>query len=223
MAKVTKNVFDNDIRKLPKYTTPVGELAFGFITEPSKEFVEDGQYFAKLKFPAEDKNIKKLIDLIDKEREAAYNTACESVGKKIKEADASYKMEEDKDGNETGFVVINFKRNATTKDKNGNKKDVRIPIFDSMGRPVDKDGLEVWGGSELVVSFRLVPFYTAGVGAGVSHRLEAIQLLKVVSGTSANAEEYGFEQHADGYAADGEESDAEEEVEVATKDEEADY
>lgn len=63
-------------------------------------------------------------------------------------------------------------------------------------KPAPKDGLEVWGGSELVVSFRLVPFYTAGVGAGVSHRLEAIQLLKVVTGNSANAEEYGFEQHA---------------------------
>ena len=105
-------------------------------------------------------------------------------------------MEEDEDGNETGNVLFNFKRKAVRIDKKGNEKPVKLVLFDSVGRPVEQEGLELWGGSEIAVAFKLVPFYTAGVGVGVSHRIEAIQIIKAVAGgDNRSAEQFGFKKH----------------------------
>ena len=50
----------------------------------------------------------------------------------------------------------------------------------------------VWSGSEMKVSAELVPYYTAMVGAGVSMRLRAVQITKLVEGGNGNAKGYGF-------------------------------
>lgn len=192
---------DIDVRKLDQHTTAVGELAFGYITEPSTEYDEKGQYFLKLRFPAESKEAKRLIKIIDDAAQQAYDMAMERIEsaaerKKLKRADPSYSMEEDEDGNETGNVLFNFKRKAVRVDKKGNEKPVTLRLFDSIGRPVEQEGLELWGGSEIAVAFKLVPFYTAGVGVGVSHRIEAIQIIKAVAGGDGRtAEQFGFQKH----------------------------
>lgn len=207
---------DIDVRKLPQHTTAVGELAFGYITEPSTEYDEKGQYFLKLRFPAESKEAKRLIKIIDDAAEKAYDMAMERIEsaaerKKLKRADPSYSMEEDEDGNETGNVLFNFKRKAVRVDKKGNEKPVKLVLFDSIGRPVEQEGLELWGGSEIAVAFKLVPFYTAGVGVGVSHRIEAIQIIKAVAGgDNRSAEQFGFKKH-EGFVAAADEADEQEE------------
>ena len=222
MAPKRESIFkDIDVRKLPQYTTAVGELAFGYITEPSTEYDEKGQYFLKLKFPAESKEAKRLVKIIDEAAQQAYDMAMERIEsaaerKKLKRADPSYSLEEDEDGNETGNIIFNFKRKATRIDKKGNEKPVKLVLFDSVGRNVEQEGLELWGGSEIAVAFKLVPFYTAGVGVGVSHRIEAIQIIKAVAGgDNRSAEQFGFKKHEGAFigneAADDEvEDDAEE-------------
>jgi len=57
----------------------------------------------------------------------------------------------------------------------------------------------VWSGSEMKVSAELIPYYTAMAGAGVSMRLRAVQVTKLVEGGSSNAKGYGFDNVKDGY------------------------
>ena len=208
MAYNKKNIFaDVDIRALKQHTTPVGIATSAFIIVPSTEYDENGQYFVRLKLKTDDKATQKLIKLIDDSREWAFNEAVERLElpkdkKACKMADPSYKTEEDEDGNETGYTIFNFKRKAVRMTKNGDLKPITLPLFDSMLQPVDREGLDVWSGSEIAVAFKLCPFYTPQVGAGVSHRLEAIQLIKVVSGgsDSRSATEFGFERNETGFA-----------------------
>ena len=198
MAKKQENPFDHvDIRKLPILHTGPAEVNMAFLTEPSTAFNEDGVYTVRIRLPEDSPEAKKLCKLIDKARDEAYTTACEFYGKKnLKRADPSYKVEEDDEGNETGYVLFNFKRNATYKDKNDNLKAINLPLFDSMGQKVDKEGLEIWRGSTVAVAFRLKPFYVPSLGCGVTHRLEAVQVIKAVSGGERTADEYGFSTQA---------------------------
>ena len=50
-------------------------------------------------------------------------------------------------------------------------------------------------------SAELVHWFTAMAGAGVSLRLRAVQITKLVEGGSGNAEGYGFEAVDGGYVA----------------------
>ena len=162
----------------------------------------------RLRLPSAAKSTQQLIKLIDSSAKEAYDMALERLEtpaekKKCKQADVSYKQEEDDDGNETGNTLFSFKRKAIRRDKNDNIKPVKLQLFDSVGQPVDKEGLDVWGGSEIAIAFKLVPFYTAGAGAGVSHRIEAIQLIKIVSGgDSRTAADFGFQKQAGGFTGD---------------------
>lgn len=195
---------DLDIRKLKQYRTPVGEAALCFLTSPSTEFNEDGVYTVKLRFKADDPKIINLLKVIDAAADAAYQEVYDLAEtprdkKAITRATKSYKFEEDNDGNETGYVLINFKRNATRKDrKTGEKKAIHLPMFNNVLTPVNCEDIDLWNGSELIVAFKLVPF-SKSIGVGVSHRMEAVQVIKaVVGGAGGNAESYGFTEIDDG-------------------------
>lgn len=198
MARQTETFKDVDIRKLPQYSTPIGIAAQCFLTKPSTEYDEDGAYFVKLKLPADEPATKKLLKIIDKAIDDAFSTAEEKAEtgkerKALKRATPSYKMEEDEDGVETGNVLINFKRKAVRTTKDGDKKPIRLPLYDAGLRPIDPNEIELWGGSEIVIAFKLVPFNVGSVGVGVSHRLEGVQVIKAVAGgDNRTAESFGF-------------------------------
>ena len=219
MIDKKKNIFsDTDSRKLEMHVTPTAEAALAYIVTPSTEYKENGQYYIRIRLKDGEKETQALVDLIEKERKAAFDMAMERLEtpkekKALKLATPAYHTEEDDDGNETGYIVFNFKRNATYTDKKSGKlKALALPIFDSMGQPVDKDNLEVWSGSIVTVAFRLKPFYTASLGVGVTQHLEAVQLIKVVSGRAKTADGYGFKKQPGGFAeeAKGADSAAEE-------------
>lgn len=198
MVKTTKSIFsDTDIRTIPINRTPTAETVCAFITEPSTEYDDDGQYFIRIRLKTASKECKSLIAAIDDARDKAYKQAEEKLTtpkerNALKMADTSYKEEQNDDGEETGYTTFNFKRKAYRLDKNGEKKSVTLPIFDIYGKPVQTEGLDIWSGSLVSVAYRLVPFYTAQLGVGVSHRIEAVQLNKLVSGGGKSAEDYGF-------------------------------
>lgn len=201
------NIFkDTDIRKITIHHTPVGIASAVFITDPSTEYDDDGQYFIRLKFKTASKECKKLVAIIDEARQAAFDAAMELLEKPVdkknlKLADPSYKLEEDDDGNETGYTVFNFKRKAIRTNKKGEVRPVTLPLYDSVLQPItERENLEVWSGSEIAVAFRLMPFYTARLGVGVSHRIEAVQILKAVAGDgNRNAEDFGFQRQSGGF------------------------
>lgn len=198
MARQSDTFKDVDIRKLPQYCTPIGIAKQCFLTKPSTEYDPDGQYFVKIKLEADDPATKKLLRIIDKASEEAFATAQERAEtpkdrKALKRAEPSYSMEEDDNGVETGCVLINFKRKAARTTKDGEKKPIRLPLFDAGQALLDPDEIDLWGGSEVVIAFKLVPFNVGSVGVGVSHRLEAVQVIKAVSGgDNRTAESFGF-------------------------------
>ena len=57
--------------------------------------------------------------------------------------------------------------------------------------------VNVWGGSEIKVSAELIPYFTSMVGAGVSMRLRAAQIINLIEGGS-NSSGYGFKEE-EGY------------------------
>lgn len=231
MAKQADTFKDVDIRKLPQYCTPIAEATQCFLTKPSTEYDPDGSYFVKIKLEADHPATKKLLRIIDKASEEAFETALSKAAtpkekKDIKRAEPSYKMEEDEEGNGTGYVLINFKHKAVRVTKDGEKKPFRLPIFDAGLKAVSPDEVDLWSGSELVIAFKLAPFHVGSVGVGVSHRLEGVQIIKAVSGGDGrSAESFGFTKTTGftGAEIEADDEDEEERSETTTSEEHADF
>jgi hypothetical protein len=122
-------------------------------------------------------------------------------GKKIKTADAPYTFNE-----ETEEYTFNFKLNAKGKRKDGTVFTQAPALYDARGGKIPA-GVRIGGGSTIVVAYELSPFYTALVGAGVTSRLKAVQVINLVQfgGTAAS---FGFETEEDGFDASGMEAEA---------------
>tara|TARA_R110002073_G_scaffold63572_2_gene159252 strand:- start:983 stop:1435 length:453 start_codon:yes stop_codon:yes gene_type:complete len=122
----------------------------------------------------------------------------QSKGKEPKTANLPFE-EEYLEGKPTGNIIFKFKAKAKINMKSGETIDIKIPVFDSKGTPM-KD--QIWSGSEMKVSADMIPYYTAMAGAGVSLRLKAVQVAKLVEGgKGAGSQTHGFEEIKDGYVA----------------------
>jgi len=77
-------------------------------------------------------------------------------------------------------------------------------IFDAKGQPVrDRDSLKgMWSGTTGRVSFEAQPFFQAAIGAGITLRLKAVQIIDLVEG-GGSAESYGFGEE-DGWSGSSE-------------------
>ena len=134
---------------------------------------------------------------IDAEIKKSVTLAKEKAkGKAIKQANSPYE-DEMIDGKASGNVVFKFKTKAKIIAKDGKVIPNRVALFDSKGKPmIDAN---IWSGSEMKVSAELIPYFTAVAGAGISMRLRAVQVTKLVEGGSSNAKGYGFGDVKDGY------------------------
>jgi len=101
--------------------------------------------------------------------------------KTIKTANPPYADQLDDDGKPTGNVIIKFKSKAAFKPA----------IFDAKGGVVTD--AEIWSGSEIRVNAAMYPYFVDSVGAGVSLKLRAVQIIKLVEG-SEGAGRFGFEE-----------------------------
>ena len=178
-----------------KVVSPVGVSQYAWLTTPDTRFDETGHYKTNLIINA--KEAQSLKTQIDAEVKKSVALAKEKAkGKAIKEAPRPYD-DEMIDGKASGNVIFKFKTKAKIIAKDGKVIPNRVALFDSAGKPmIDAN---VWSGSEMKVSAELIPYYTAMAGAGVSMRLRAVQVTKLVEGGSSNAKGYGFEKVKDGY------------------------
>ena len=178
-----------------KVVSPVGVSQYARLTTPDTRFDETGHYKTNLIINA--KEAQSLKAQIDAEIKKSVALAKEKAkGKAIKEAPRPYD-DEMIDGKASGNVIFKFKTKAKIIAKDGKVIPNRVALFDSAGKPmIDAN---VWSGSEMKVSAELIPYYTAMAGAGVSMRLRACQIVKLVEGGSSNAKGYGFESVKDGY------------------------
>jgi len=181
-----------------KIVSPEGISQYAWLTQPDTKFDTDGHYKVNLIVPFD--KAQPLIKQINAEMEASLKIAKEkNKGKNIKLANPPYEEEMDEKNVPTGNIIFKFKRKAQIIAKDGKVIPFKVAIFDSSGKPLIDTN--VWSGSEMKVSAELVHWFTAMAGAGVSLRLRAVQITKLVEGGSGNAEGYGFNNVEGGYTA----------------------
>ena len=178
-----------------KVVSPVGVSQYAWLTTPDTRFDETGHYKTNLILNSKDSQVLKTQ--ISAEIKKSLTLAKEKAkGKSIKQAPSPFE-DELIDGKPSGNVIFKFKTKAKIITKDGKVIPNRVALFDSTGKPmIDAN---VWSGSEMKVSAELIPYYTAMAGAGVSMRLRAVQVTKLVEGGSSNAKGYGFDKVKDGY------------------------
>ena len=178
-------------------TTPIGIAIYPKLTEPDYKWKAEGEYGLKIRLSEEDAlpliaTMEKLVDEVYAKAEAACKNKLEKSRLKRVE-DLPCKEELDEEATPTGYYLLNAKMKASGTSKKTGKTWKRTPaIFDSVGRPITNTGsLEIWSGSEVRVAYTLEAFSTA-LGIGCSCRLEAVQIIKLVSGGQKDAAGYGF-------------------------------
>lgn len=194
-----------------KGTTPKGVFKFPKLIEPdygTKDYPDpDGSYKVTLVLDQEAAQafIKKLQPEFDKAVEAGREAFAKlPVANRKKLGDLKvadfYTEVYDKETEEpTGELEFKFKAKASGKTKEGKAWKREVSIFDSKGVPV-KNLDSIWGGTIGKVSFSASPYFVAGQGtAGLSLRLEAVQIIKLSKGGSRSASDYGFGAEEDGY------------------------
>lgn len=207
--------------KFPQFTSPRGTFVFPRLTgDADTKYNAAGEYSTKLRFVAgsDEANamaakLKPLHDAAVKAGKAEYAKLNAAVQKKNPFKIVPFMNDElDKESGEpTGNVVFNFKMTASGVRKKDNKPWSRKPaMFDAKRAPLAKN-VSVWGGSEGKVTFEVMSFFKAAVGAGISLRLQAAQIIVLKSGGGKSASEYGFEEEDgfDGASANTTEDDAE--------------
>ena len=165
----------------------VGEAVYPHLNRPDVRFNEYGEYKVTLKIAKQDASA--MVKLFDQACEDSLASAeKEAKGKKIKSAPKPYKLEGDN-------VFFKYKMRASGTNKKTNEKFSQRPaLFDAKKNPIPASQ-SIWGGSLMKVAYQLFPYHTPMLGAGVSARLKAVQVLKLVEGQSQNIfkEEDGFE------------------------------
>ena len=165
----------------------VGEAVYPHLTKPDVRFNEYGEYKVTLKIAKQDASA--MVKLFDQACEDSLASAeKEAKGKKIKSAPKPYKLEGDN-------VFFKYKMRASGINKKTNEKFSQRPaLFDAKKNPIPASQ-SIWGGSLMKVAYQLIPYNSPAIGAGVSARLKAAQIIKLVEGKDQNVfkEEDGFQ------------------------------
>lgn len=194
------------------YTTPIGVAVYPHLHAPDTKFSNGGPgvYTTRVRFTGEAAD--EIVELLDAQYAQSYEEAvAEMMDKKsikekaarakIKEGPEPYKMELDEDGEETGAVVVNFKMKAGGTRKDGTPWTRKPALFDGQGQPVAM-GLKIGSGSKLRIATDINRYYMPAIGAGVSLRLNAVQIIELQTWASGpSAEQAGFGAVEGGFSA----------------------
>jgi hypothetical protein len=181
--------------------TPIGAGVWPHLHSPDTKFDKDGVYRVQLAYDADSAEATTLVEKITAWVDKAIadeNKRLVEDGKKakapasFKRADLPYKMELNDEGEETGRMLFNFKLKAKGKTREGEVFERRVALYTKGGQPLPKDK-KIGGGSMLQVSYEPNPFYTGGLGAGVSLRMEAVMVHDLVEWGGRDASGYGFD------------------------------
>lgn len=194
-------------KSYPKVTTPRGVAIWPRLNEPDTKYDSAGVYEAKIAIDANDPGLAKMqaqVEAIIDEKFAEVVKELTDAGKaglakKITKV-SPFKPEEDADtGEETGRIIIKGKMKASGISKKTNKPWKRRPnIFNGQGALIQNPP-KIGGGSILKLNVELSPYYAANdKTVGVSFRLEAVQVIKLVSFGAADAASCGFGAEDDG-------------------------
>ena len=182
-------------KKFVRITTPVGTAIYPRLTTPDTKFDKDGVYSVDLELDATDPIVAQFLTSLNKAADESYAEICQNKGgKKLKRAALPIKE------GEGDMVRVKFKLKA----KAGNEEkswEQKPALFDSMGMAIPTPP-NVGSGSKIKVAFEVVPFFTAMVGAGVSLRMKAVQIIDLKEYTPGDRfDAYGFTADPKGFVA----------------------
>lgn len=183
-----------------KITSPRGVASYPWLNKADTKYNAAGVFSVNLLVPQAD--AQGLCDQLDALAEASFKEAVEAAKpqdkKKITKAEP-YALDFDKEGEETGLIKFHFKMINNVTPKKGDPFVQTPKLFDAAGKLLDSK-VVVYGGSLIKVSFQPIPYFMASAkAAGVSLRMMAVQVIKLISGGgSSDAGEYGFEEE-EGY------------------------
>lgn len=191
-----------------KFMTPRGVFVFPHLNKPDTKFNPLGEYRVKLRLEPEaaEAFTTKLLKLRDKfaqmKREELTADGKAAKAKKLKLADP-VRSEVNKDEEETGFVVVTIKLKAKVERKDKTSFEQKPQIFDAKNKELEKPPV-IYGGTEGKVAGEAIPYYNAKDNeVGVTLRLKAAQILKLITGGGPRAAtDYGFEEDDDGFEGD---------------------
>ena len=168
--------------------TPSGLAIYPHLTQPDTKFNAMGEYKVSLSLTEEE--AAPIVAKVNQAMEQAKEQI--PPGKRPKVSEPPYYDELDDQGQETGRVIFKFKMKAKVNTKDGRTIEMSPKLFDAQGTLMN-DVDSIWGGSTLRISADLIPYYVAAVGAGVSMRLKAVQIIELKTGSGgADATNYGF-------------------------------
>jgi len=183
-----------------------GRAQWPKLTTPDTHFDAAGVFSTKLILTEEDR--AELQTLLEDAQEQAVQIAVDEAATKgrkvkpetIKRVDLPLQEIVDREtGEGTGEWVVSTKCKASGTTKDGRSWARKVPLYDSKTKPIENPKLEIWSGSVLNCRVLVKPFYTAGLGAGVSLPLQGVQILQLASG-ARTAADMGFGAEEDGYA-----------------------
>jgi len=193
-------------KKVVRITTPAGIALYPKVQKPDTKFKSEGVYSTGLVIA--NPKCSDLCAQLDAYAEEAFANALADP-KKVAAAKAKrktitknepYLPELDKEGNETGNTIFKFKTNASA-EINGEVKHFKPSLYDASS-PKPKEitaDINMYSGSIIKVNFSPTPYYNdANAQAGVSCRLNGVQVLKLVKG-GWTAEAFGFGAEEEGF------------------------
>lgn len=183
-------------QKLLKKVSPKGIAVWPRINgTPDTKFDDAGVWKITLRLSKDAKEVSDFIEFLEQQHAAAVEAAKKEnpkVAKKLKVADQPWRDDTDEEGKETGDILINFKMKASGhSEKTGRDWTMQPMVVDAKGHELSAK-TRVGGGSTVRVSFEIMPFYTAAVGAGISLRLNGVQVLDLVEGGKRSSADLGF-------------------------------
>lgn len=200
--------------------SPPGTAVYPYLNSPERKFSKNlthGDWKTGLRLKTSDQEVQDFLAKLNAAYDANLTAAVADEEPKAKaqrltkhklppdsdsllglEADKAWKSEFDDAGQPTGYTIINFKRGAGGKDEDsGEEYRTAIGLFDAKNTQIDPSKVRIGGGSTIRVAFSFNPFAT-GIGAGISLRLMAVQVLERRDAPTKSAVEYGFRE-SDGF------------------------
>lgn len=192
--------------------TPKGICIFPKLTVPdfgTEQYPDPaGHYKVTLRIPEDD--AKPLIERLDKiyddwitECDAKFKPTPKVKKFTVNEPPWNVAMNKDRDTGEwhevPGFYDFRCKTVSSYTDKKTKEvKKIKLDYFTAFNEKITKPP-EIWGGSIVRLAYEASP-YSATIGAGISLRINAVQIIQLNSGFNRTATQYGFEADEAGFS-----------------------
>lgn len=183
--------------KFPKLNTPDtynGDSKFktGLLVDPDGEGVAEFIAFLEKVRDEEVERIKKELTDAGKA----------GLAKKVNVRDV-YKMDTDKEGEETGQLLFDaYMKSEVKSKKTGELIQLRPKFFDAKGNPIKRNVPNIWGGTIGRLGVDVFGSKRPGDGLiGTTLRLDAVFIIDLKTGGGRDASAYGYAGEEDGYTA----------------------